>query len=436
MAAPLAPVEVIERSLRGAPVDAVSVEEFVRGWLDGSAADAQLAAWCMAGGGAAMPRDQVEALAVGLLGSGDRLELGGLGEVGAIHSAGAVGDAAIIVAWPLAAALGVRVATLAPRGVAHTGCPVEALTTIPGFRADLALDGFVRRVRDAGIAVAERPERLAPGERRLRALRDSTGSGPRAGIVAATLLVEVVAGGAPAGVVEIAHGPGGLVADAAEASVVAGHVVALARRWERGVRPVAIGLEEPLGRGAGGAIEVREAAEALRGGGTPQVRELAARLAGELAEAAGVAAAGEGAARAAQALRSGAALEAAERWAEAQEGDPEVWSNPGLLPVAPVRIDVVAPADGWLTRVDARAVGEAARWIGAGRLHPHQSVDPVVGVELLARAGEPVARDQPVAVVHARDEWMGERGRDILATGVEVSPAPPAEGEGDDAGAA
>ena len=47
MAAPLAPLEVIERSRRGETVDGASVESFVRAWLDGTADDAQMAAWCM-----------------------------------------------------------------------------------------------------------------------------------------------------------------------------------------------------------------------------------------------------------------------------------------------------------------------------------------------------------------------------------------------------
>jgi thymidine phosphorylase len=47
MAVPFAPVEVVERTRRGDPVDADSVEEFVRRWVDGTSDDALMSAWCM-----------------------------------------------------------------------------------------------------------------------------------------------------------------------------------------------------------------------------------------------------------------------------------------------------------------------------------------------------------------------------------------------------
>ncbi|HSJ73008.1 MAG TPA: hypothetical protein VK904_01725, partial [Miltoncostaeaceae bacterium] len=151
----------------------------------------------------------------------------------------------------------------------------------------------------------------------------------------------------------------------------------------------------------------------------------------------GVAPEGEGEARAAEALRSGAALEAAERWVEAQEGDPGVWTDPGALKLAPVRDEVPAAGGGWIAAIDARGVGEAARWLGAGRLHPDQAVDPVAGIELLAKVGAEVAGGQPLAVVHARDEWAAKRGREMVAACIGIAPeaaAPPplvlAEGRG------
>ncbi len=97
---------------------------------------------------------------------------------------------------------------------------------------------------------------------------------------------------------------------------------------------------------------------------------------------------------------------------EAQGGDPAVWTDEGALPSAPERVDVVAPRAGAVTRIDGRGVGEVVRWLGAGRLHPDQSIDAVVGIELLVRPGDVVEDGQPMAVVHARDAWAaGEATR-------------------------
>ena len=153
MAEQLAPLEVIERTRRGEPVDGESVGSFVRSWIDGTTADSLMASWCMAACLAGLADEQVEALTRALIASGDRLELGSLGPTGDVQSTGGVGDTAPVVAAPLAAALGVRVATMASRGLGHAGGLIDKLEAIPGFDADLPLARFVRQVRDTGIAV-------------------------------------------------------------------------------------------------------------------------------------------------------------------------------------------------------------------------------------------------------------------------------------------
>ena len=424
MAAPLAPVEVIERSRRGELVDPESIDSFVRSWLEGTADDAQMAAWCMVGCLRGMAPEHVEALTRALLASGDRLELGALGPTGDLASTGGVGDTTTLVAAPLAAALGVRVAKMTGRGLAHTGGTLDKLEAIPGFRGELPLGRFVRQVTEVGIATIAQTSRLTPGDRRLYALRDATGTVPAAGLIAASVMSRRIAGGAGAIALDVKAGEGGFFPDEDEARAAAELMASLAEPWGRRVRWTVSSMAQPLGRCVGNALEVREAGEVLRGGGAPDLRELAVRLAADLTEACGVVPEGEGAGRAAEALTSGGALEAAERWVEAQDGDPDVWTDPGALPTAPVRDEVLAEGAGWVGAIDAHAVGEAARWLGAGRLHPDQAVDPVAGIELLAKVGAEVAGGQPLAVVHARDEWAAERAREMVAGAVRIAAGP------------
>ena len=442
MAEQLAPLEVIERTRRGEPVDGPSAEAFARSWIDGTTSDALMASWCMAACLVGIEHEQVEALTRALIASGDRLELGSLGPAGDIQSTGGVGDTAPIVALPLAAALGVKVATMSGRGLGHSGGLIDKLESIPGFEADLELARFVRQVRDVGIAVISQSGRLTPAGRHLEELRDATGTTPAAGLVAASVMSRAIAGGAGAISLEVTFGHGAHIADAGAARGTAELMAALATPWGRRVRWIVSDMDSPRGRFVGNALEVSGAGEVLRGEGPEDVRELAVRLAGDLAESAGVAGPGEGRGEAAAALADGRALASAERWVEAQGGDPAVWTDPGALPTAPVRIDVPAPRDGWVAAIPARGIGEVARWLGAGRLHSDQSIDPVAGVEIVAGVGTRVTEGDPVAVVHGRDEWAGERAREMAEAWITVSedevarpPLVAAEGGGD-AGAA
>ena len=168
----LAPLELLERSRRGDPVGPESIEAFIHAWLGGTVSDAQVAAWCMAVCLRGLDEGQTAALTRAMIASGDRLELGKLGPVVDKHSTGGVGDATTLVVAPLA----VRVAKMSGRGLGHTGGTLDKLEAIPGYRVDLPLEDFVRQVRDVGVAVTGANARLVPADKRLYALRDTTGT--------------------------------------------------------------------------------------------------------------------------------------------------------------------------------------------------------------------------------------------------------------------
>jgi pyrimidine-nucleoside phosphorylase len=423
----LAPLEVIERTRRGDEVDPDSVEALVRSWIDGDASDAQMAAWCMAVCLRGLGPQATAALTRALIASGDRLELGSLGVTGDKHSTGGVGDATTLVVAPLAAALGVRVAKMSGRGLGHTGGTIDKLEAIPGFRTQLGLEAFVRQVRDVGVAVVGQDERLVPAEKRLYALRDQTATVAGPALIASSVMSKKIACGAAVVALDVKVGRGAFFADVEAGRSAAEAMVALGAAWGRRVRYLLSSMEQPLGSMVGNALEVEGAGDVLRGEGAADLRELSVSLAALVAEAAGAVAAGEGRAAAERALASGEALEMAERWAEAQGGDPAVWTEPERLPRAPLQLPVAAGRDGGVAALDALGVGEAARWLGAGRLHPDQMVDPAVGVQLLAKIGDPAAAGEPLAIVHARDRALGERAvaAVLAAYRVEDGPAAP-----------
>ncbi len=429
MVAALAPLELLERTRRGSTVDPESVTEFVQAWMDGVVGDPQMAAWCMAVCIRGLDMPATQALTAAMIASGDRLELGKFGPTGDKHSTGGVGDAISLVVAPLSAALGVKVAKMSGRGLGHTGGTLDKLESIPGMRVDLELTEFVRQLRDVGVVVVGANERLVPADKRLYALRDQTATVQNPSLIASSIMSKKIAGGAQAIVLDVKVGSGAFFEDVESAREAAEIMVALGAPWGRVVRYVISRMDEPLGNRIGNALEVAGAAEVLRGGGADDLRELSIRVTGSLVEAAGVVPAGEGLAAASEALVSGSALRMAERWVEAQGGDPAVWTDTSRLPAAPITLDVPAPGDGYVNRLDARQVGEAARWLGAGRLHPSQHVDPAVGIVLNAKIGDPVTSGAPMAVVHCRDAEVGERAVQMMrdACGITDEPVTPRE---------
>jgi pyrimidine-nucleoside phosphorylase/thymidine phosphorylase len=424
MVAALEPLELLERTRRGAEVAPDDIAAFVDAWVDGTIGDPQMAAWAMAVCINGLDTAGTHALTQAMIASGDRLELGKFGPTGDKHSTGGVGDAITLVVAPLAASLGVRVAKMSGRGLGHTGGTLDKLESIPGMRVDLPLADFVRQLRDVGLVVTGASERLVPADKRLYALRDQTGTVQSPALIAASIMSKKIAGGSQAIVLDIKCGAGAFFPDVAAAREAAGIMVALGEPWGRTVRYVISSMEQPLGLMVGNALEVRGAADVLRGGGADDLRELSVLLAGSLAEAAGVVPDGEGLAAASEHLERGDALAMAERWVEAQGGDPAVWTIETRLPHAPDILPVPAPADGFVTACDARGVGEAARWLGAGRLHPSQHVDPAAGIELMVKVGDAVTAGEPLAMVHCRDAAVGARGVEMVTSAYRLGDEP------------
>ena len=83
----------------------------------------------------------------------------------------------------------------------------------------------------------------------------------------------------------------------------------------------------------------------------------------------------------------------------AQGGDPDA----PLPQAAHVTTALPAPADGWLTRLDALAVGTAAWRLGAGRARKEDAVSAAAGVICLAKPGDRVRQGQPLLELRADD---------------------------------
>jgi thymidine phosphorylase len=123
------------------------------------------------------------------------------------------------------------------------------------------------------------------------------------------------------------------------------------------------------------------------------------------------------------ALGSGRALEKLQELVAAQGGNPAVVADPALLPQAPVTAVHVSPRDGMITEVRPRAIGRGIIALGGGRRQVSDTIDPSVGFVVTAKPGNQVARGEPLATVHARDDAGRMRGLAVLEEAIVVGDA-------------
>jgi len=144
---------------------------------------------------------------------------------------------------------------------------------------------------------------------------------------------------------------------------------------------------QPVGYAIGPALEAREALEALEGKGSTSLVEKSTALAGMLLELGGKTPRGEGQELARHILSSGKALEKMREIIDTQGGDSKVSSAD--IAVGEHRAELIAPCDGYITRVSNSAMNQIARAAGAPG-------EKGAGIVLYGKEGHKVSKGQKV----------------------------------------
>ncbi|MGH1563472.1 thymidine phosphorylase [Mumia sp. DW29H23] len=409
-------VEVIAAKRDGHVLTDSQIDWVVDGFTTGEVADVQMASLAMAIVLNGMEFDEIARWTDAMIRSGERMDFSGLSWPTADkHSTGGVGDKITLPLAPLVAACGVAVPQLSGRGLGHTGGTLDKLESIPGWRADLSNEEMMTQLEEVGAVICAAGSGLAPADKKLYALRDVTGTVESIPLIASSIMSKKIAEGTGALVLDVKVGSGAFMKDLGAARELARTMVALGKAAGVDTRALVTDMATPLGLTAGNALEVRESVEVLAGGGPADVVELTLALAREM-----LSAAGREDVDPADVLASGRAMDVWRRMIASQGGDPDA-----ELPHARDIQVVAADRDGYVTRLDAMAVGLAAWRLGAGRSRPGESVQAAAGVELHVRPGDAVRAGQPLMTLHTDTPERFPRALAALDGGYDVEDAAP-----------
>lgn len=402
------------------------IEFFINGFMQGDIPDYQAAAWAMAIVLNGMTPRETTALTLALARSGQLLELPReLGVCVDKHSTGGVGDKTTLVVEPLVAARGLVVAKISGRGLGFSGGTLDKMESIPGFRSDLSREEFISQLRRIGLVLSGQSADLAPADGKLYALRDVTGTVQSIPLIASSVMSKKIASGADALLLDVKVGSGAFMKTLDEARQLADLMVSIARSVGRRAIALLSNMDQPLGQAVGNALEVKEAIATLQGDGPGDFREhclTAASYLLILGEKARTLA--EARQLAEDALSSGAAWEKFRQLVIAQGGDVRYVDDPDRLPKAAIVEVIPTPRSGYLSRVDARLVGEAAMMLGAGRMKKGDPIDYAVGIEVLHKVGDRLTQGEILFRVHANQPDKLMEAKRHLADAVSWSDTP------------
>lgn len=343
------------------------------------------------------------------------------------HSTGGVGDKVSLPLAPLLACLGFRVPMISGRGLGITGGTLDKLESIPGFRTALSFDEIVAQVQSVGCVICGQTEKMVPADKKLYALRDVTGTVPSIPLITASILSKKLAENLDALVLDVKFGSAAFMQTPESARDLAQAMVLLGNECSVNTRAVLTDMNVPLGRAAGNWLEVKESVDCLDNKGPEDLRELVIEFAAQLLlQTKRADKISKARAQADDCLRSGAPRRKWDEMLLAQGADLDAFQRKLADETsAPKVLELKSNRAGFVSRCDAKIIGEIVRDLGGGRLRKESAINFDVGIDQIAKPGEKIESGKILARIHAADSNSAETTLKKIKAAFTISDKPP-----------
>ncbi|MEY2501447.1 MAG: hypothetical protein QOI07_1781 [Verrucomicrobiota bacterium] len=388
---------LIEKKREGQELTKEEIEFLIEGFTSGAIADYQMSAWAMAVFFKGMTAVETQHLTTAMMESGSVLEYpkGSPSKVDK-HSTGGIGDKTSLVLAPLLACDDNWVPMISGRGLGITGGTLDKLESIPGFNIHIDERRALAQLKSIGLFMIGQTADICPADKKLYALRDVTGTVPSQPLIVASIMSKKLAENLDRLVLDVKFGSGAFMKTRKEAQQLATAMTKVGELMEVEVSHLLSAMDEPLGRTVGNALEVAECVDVLKGGGPKDVVKLVLDLAEKVSTAKR--------SQLAAWLEDGTAWKKFVALVYAQDGDASTLEKLAAVHRAPVIKPFLARTSGTIKKMDAETIGRVSLLLGGGRKTADDTIDFAVGLSEIKKVGERVEKDEPLLMVHARND--------------------------------
>ena len=418
--------DVIEKKRDGGELTDEEIDFFISGYVSGEIPDYQASALAMAIFYEGMTPRETAKLTMAMAESGDMMDLSAIPGIKVDkHSTGGVGDKTTLVVAPIVASLGVKVAKMSGRGLGHTGGTLDKLESIPGLSVEISEPDFFKQVSEIGVAVAGQTGNLVPADKKLYALRDVTATVDSVPLIASSIMSKKIASGSNCILLDVKCGSGAFMKTVDSAVELAQAMVSIGEHVGRTTAALITGMDRPLGKNIGNALEVAEAVATLRGEGPEDLTAVCVELAANMLNLAGKGSVEECRDLARGQIANGAGLAKLADMVAAQGGDAAVIRDTSKFDAAPFRREVLAKESGYMSAMNAERVGIASVALGAGREKKGDPIDMAAGIILERKTGDYVEKGEVLATLLTSDEKRLDDGERIFREALSFGPEQP-----------
>lgn len=399
-------VDIIIKKRSKEKLSKEEINFLIEGFTNGEIPDYQMSAFTMAVYFAGMDDEEATYLTEAMLHSGDVLDLSSIEGVKVDkHSTGGVGDKTSLVVAPLVASLGIKFAKMSGRGLGHTGGTLDKLESIPGYNIAIDEESFIKQVNNIGLALIGQTKALVPADKKLYALRDVTGTVESIPLIASSIMSKKLASGSDVICLDVKVGSGAFMKTLESAKHLANLMVSIGKNCGKKVTAVLTNMDEPLGLAVGNSLEVIEAINTLNDKGPSDFKDLCFTIASHLIVDAGYAKDLTEAIHLCQKqIDNKEALNTLAKLVEAQGGDSSYIYDTNKFKKAKYIKEVTSKETGYVSYIDALAIGNAGMYLGAGRKTLDDVIDHSVGIVLNKKVGDKIVKGDVLAYLYSNKE--------------------------------
>ena len=415
---------LIEKKRDGHEFTEEEVRNIVDSILDDEMPDSQMAALIMAIYFKDMAAQETAVFADEMILTGETLDLSHITRPKvAKYSTGGVGDKTSLILAAVGAACGVVVPGMTSPDEDFVLTVEDKMASIPGFKTKLTLDEFQWQLSTIGCAICEHDNSISPVDEKIYNMRHMTATIPSLPLITASVLSKKFAIGADGLVVDVKWGNGSYLRDIEQARQLARTITRVARVMKHRCVALITDMNQPLGDSVGMGLEVLEALDFLRGGGSDDIKELVLKLGMEILRLAGVAGSTLSAKQSVErVIEDGSALKKFMEMIKAQGGSAPWLEDPSKYPMPKHVRKLPAPKRGYVHNINSGMIARAVQILAKTKTG---KIDPYVGVTEIKKIGTQVKQGEPLLMIHYNDETNLDSAIDYLRNAYRLAPRRP-----------
>lgn len=415
---------LIEKKRDGHEFTEEEVRNIVDSILDDEMPDSQMAALIMAIYFKDMAAQETAVFADEMILTGETLDLSHITRPKvAKYSTGGVGDKTSLILAAVGAACGVVVPGMTSPDEDFVLTVEDKMASIPGFKTKLTLDEFQKQLSTIGCAICEHDNSISPVDEKIYNMRHMTATIPSLPLITASVLSKKFAIGADGLVVDVKWGNGSYLRDIEQARQLARTITRVARVMKHRCVALITDMNQPLGDSVGMGLEVLEALDFLRGGGSDDIKELVLKLGMEILRLAGVAGSTLSAKQSVErVIEDGSALKKFLEMIKAQGGSAPWLEDPSKYPMPKHVRKLPAPKRGYVHNINSGMIARAVQILAKTKTG---KIDPYVGVTEIKKIGTQVKQGEPLLMIHYNDETNLDSAIDYLRNAYRLAPRRP-----------